>query len=166
MSSQRRELSSRNSDVSSIIQNDGSIADATAVKPKRLPPSKVVVGLAPSPNISNCKSKVNSLDNIEHSPRGGNVSLPKNETVWKANSKVGSLHNIKHKPGGGRVKIFNDTYCKKKFVSKATIQKPENSSSFECNKTKNNDSCKQKTSFSSTTTDEIKLVSKMNNVKL
>ncbi|KAG1152370.1 hypothetical protein G6F37_000218 [Rhizopus arrhizus] len=64
---------------------------------------------------SHVKSKVGSLDNIKHTPGGGNtkifdegVHVLKEKVVSKAAPKVGSLDNIKHKPGGGETKVFDE----------------------------------------------------------
>ncbi|KAG1054112.1 hypothetical protein G6F43_003857 [Rhizopus delemar] len=78
---------------------------------------------------SHVKSKVGSLDNIKHTPGGGNtkifdegVHVLKEKVVSKAAPKVGSLDNIKHKPGGGETKVFDEgVYAlKEKITLKAT----------------------------------------------
>lgn len=128
---------------------------------KRLPPIKAPVGLAKSPDLSNCKSKIGSLANIKHNPAGGDVIIPNQKLTWNAKSKVGSLDNkehkpgggqlvveskkldwktgskvqslanINHKPGGGNVKIFNDSYAK----SKQQVNNNNNNNDYEkCNK--------------------------------
>lgn len=55
----------------------------------------------------NVSSKVGSLDNASHKPKGGEKKI---ETIKldfkdKAKPKVGSKDNIKHQPGGGDVKV-------------------------------------------------------------
>lgn len=54
------------------------------------------------------KSQVGSLDNISHSPGGGDVSIPQNKIKWKKESKIGSLDNITHLPKSSNVQIFNE----------------------------------------------------------
>ncbi len=51
------------------------------------------------------KSKVGSLDNIHHSPHGGQVKIVNQKIDIQAKSKVGSLDNINHTPKGGKVKV-------------------------------------------------------------
>lgn len=43
------------------------------------------------------KSKVGSLDNYDHAPRGGNRKIPTFKVNWHAEAKVGSLDNIPKK---------------------------------------------------------------------
>lgn len=55
----------------------------------------------------NAKSKVGSLDNAAHKPKGGDkkIETMKLDFKDKAKPKVGSKDNIKHQPGGGDVKV-------------------------------------------------------------
>lgn len=94
-----RSVSSKNSDLSqaSIEGNDKPV--------KKLPPIKAPVGLAKSPDLKNCKSKIGSLNNIKHTPAGGKVIIQTQKLHWNAKSKVGSLENKEHKPAGGNVKV-------------------------------------------------------------
>uniref|UniRef100_A0A158P9W8 Microtubule-associated protein n=1 Tax=Angiostrongylus cantonensis TaxID=6313 RepID=A0A158P9W8_ANGCA len=85
----------------------------------------------------NVQSKIGSLNNVSHTPGGGNVRIPnmkldfkekatpkidaKSDYVplipekkaitqklnWTARSKIGSLDNVKHKPAGGNVQILD-----------------------------------------------------------
>lgn len=149
---QARQVSSRNSDVTSQS------ADEEESAMKKLPPIKAPVGLAKSPDLKNCKSKVGSLHNIKHTPAGGTVTIQTQKLNWNAKSKVGSLdnkehkpaggqvkvetrklewktqskvqslQNIKHKPGGGNVKIFNETYRDKSMKKPAGIETKESDS--------------------------------------
>ena len=55
----------------------------------------------------NASSKIGSLENAHHKPKGGDKKI---ETVKldfkdKAKPKIGSKDNIKHQPGGGDVKV-------------------------------------------------------------
>lgn len=55
----------------------------------------------------NAKSKIGSLENATHKPKGGDKKI---ETVKldfkdKAKPKIGSKDNMKHQPGGGDVKV-------------------------------------------------------------
>lgn len=72
---------------------------------KKLPPIKAPVGLAKSPDLKSCKSKIGSLNNIKHTPAGGGVTIPSQKLKWNAKSKVGSLENKEHQPGGGKLKV-------------------------------------------------------------
>ena len=54
-------------------------------------------------------SKIGSLDNSTHTPKGGNVKIFNQKVDYsKVQSKSGSLQNIKHKPGGGDVIIYDE----------------------------------------------------------
>ncbi|KAJ3667108.1 hypothetical protein Zmor_002514 [Zophobas morio] len=57
----------------------------------------------------NAKSKIGSLENATHKPKGGEKKIEsvKLDFKEKAKSKVGSKDNIKHVPGGGDIKIEN-----------------------------------------------------------
>lgn len=140
-------VTKRNSDLSQASStNDGASNCDNKQATKKLPPIKAPVGLAKSPDLKNCKSKIGSLNNIKHKPAGGSVTIQSQKLNWDAKSKVGSLENkehkpsggklkvesrklewkatskvqslqnVNHKPGGGNVKIFNDTYREKKFI--------------------------------------------------
>lgn len=156
---------------STVSQGESDAPNSTAndEKPsKKLPPIKAPVGLAKSPDLKNCKSKIGSLNNIKHTPAGGGVTIPSQKLKWNAKSKVGSLENkehqpgggklkvesrklewkttsrvqslqnVHHKPGGGNVKIFNESYALDKSSSKKT---PANSKE---ETTETNDSTKKK----------------------
>lgn len=98
-----RPVSSKNSDLSQSSTNDGE--KSPRPESKKLPPIKAPVGLAKSPDLKNCKSKVGSLNNIKHTPSGGRVKIETQKLNWNAKSKVGSLENKEHKPAGGNVKV-------------------------------------------------------------
>ncbi|ESO92024.1 hypothetical protein LOTGIDRAFT_163029 [Lottia gigantea] len=51
------------------------------------------------------KSKVGSLDNIQHEPDKHRKKVPHFPKTWKGHSKIGSLDNISHKPAGGQVSL-------------------------------------------------------------
>uniref|UniRef100_A0AAR5QHX8 Microtubule-associated protein n=1 Tax=Dendroctonus ponderosae TaxID=77166 RepID=A0AAR5QHX8_DENPD len=55
----------------------------------------------------NAKSKIGSLENAAHKPKGGDKKIESVKLNFKdkAAPKVGSKDNIKHQPGGGDVKI-------------------------------------------------------------
>nr|XP_037279228.1 microtubule-associated protein tau-like [Rhipicephalus microplus] len=74
---------------------------------KKLPPIKAPVGQAPKPDLKNVRSKIGSLENIKHKPKGGEVRVTTQKLEWRAASKVGSLDNAAHKPGGGDKKILS-----------------------------------------------------------
>ncbi|XP_075549489.1 microtubule-associated protein tau [Dermacentor variabilis] len=74
---------------------------------KKLPPIKAPVGQAPKPDLKNVRSKIGSLDNIKHKPKGGEVKVTTQKLEWRAAPKVGSLDNAAHKPGGGDKKILS-----------------------------------------------------------
>lgn len=94
----QKQVSSKDSDASESV--------AIEEKPaKKLPPIKAPVGLAKSPDLRNCKSKIGSLNNIKHTPAGGGVTIPSQKLKWNAKSKVGSLDNKEHQPGGGKLKV-------------------------------------------------------------
>lgn len=55
----------------------------------------------------NAKSKIGSLENTTHKPKGGDKKI---ETIKldfkdKAKPKIGSKDNLKHQPGGGDIKV-------------------------------------------------------------
>lgn len=74
---------------------------------KKLPPIKAPVGQAPKPDLKNVRSKIGSLDNIKHKPKGGEVKVQSKKLEWRATPKVGSLDNAAHRPGGGDKKIVS-----------------------------------------------------------
>lgn len=74
---------------------------------KKLPPIKAPVGQAPKPDLKNVRSKIGSLENIKHKPKGGEVRVTTQKLEWRAAPKVGSLDNAAHKPGGGDKKILS-----------------------------------------------------------
>ncbi|XP_029836483.2 microtubule-associated protein tau [Ixodes scapularis] len=74
---------------------------------KKLPPIKAPVGQAPKPDLKNVRSKIGSLDNIKHKPKGGEVKVQSKKLEWRATPKVGSLDNAAHRPGGGDKKILS-----------------------------------------------------------
>ena len=98
--------------------------------------NKIVVGVAPSPNLRKTSSKIGSLANSNHKPGGGQVKIENRKlewnvgarTVnmnssyapgggdkkieqrklsWNVGAKIGSLEKANHRPGGGDVKIEN-----------------------------------------------------------
>uniref|UniRef100_A0A7I4YAY5 Microtubule-associated protein n=1 Tax=Haemonchus contortus TaxID=6289 RepID=A0A7I4YAY5_HAECO len=101
--------------------------------------------------------KVGSLNNVTHTPGGGNVKIPNikldfkekakpkidakseyvppvpekkilsQKLVWNAQSKVGSLDNVKHKPAGGNVQIFDERI---QYISSTPNHHRSNSSSL------------------------------------
>uniref|UniRef100_A0A6G1S6A8 Microtubule-associated protein 2 n=1 Tax=Aceria tosichella TaxID=561515 RepID=A0A6G1S6A8_9ACAR len=151
-------IHSQNSDLSqaSSVTVDN---ERSSAQPKRLPPIKAPVGLARSPDLKNCKSKIGSLDMIKHKPSGGRIKIETQKLNWNAKSKVGSLENkdhkpaaprikvetrklewkttskvqslqnIKHQPGGGNVKIFDDSYREKSATGSGLKQSNNKSSS-------------------------------------
>ncbi|XP_032801645.1 uncharacterized protein LOC116938541 isoform X11 [Petromyzon marinus] len=63
---------------------------------------------APMPDLKNIKSKICSIDNIKHQPKGGKVKIEnKPLDVTHVVSKCGSKDKIKHAPGGGNVQIVS-----------------------------------------------------------
>ncbi|UYV84782.1 MAP2 [Cordylochernes scorpioides] len=92
---------------------------------KRIPPIKAPVGKAPNPNVKEVRSKIGSMDNIKHKPKGGEkkvcaptilitkkypccllISVVTQKLEWNTSSKIGSLDNATHKAGGGEKKIL------------------------------------------------------------
>ncbi|XP_067685815.1 microtubule-associated protein tau-like [Haliotis asinina] len=80
----------------------GAIGDAGAFGNKHYTPGGAEV-VRPSERYNHVKSKVGSLDNIEHQPMGGDVRIPSYPNNWQAESQLRSLENVHHKPGGGDV---------------------------------------------------------------
>lgn len=106
---------------------------SAAAGPKKVPMNRVVVGTAPSPNLSVTHSRIGSLANTSHRPGGGQVRISSRRVEWeaeprtqcwsghragggdkkiehqklswKAESKVGSLETMGHRAGGGDVRI-------------------------------------------------------------
>lgn len=73
-----------------------------------VPMNKVKVGITPSPNIKEVKSKVGSLanTNLPKKPASGNVKIPEQKLAWKAESRVGSFNtNYVRKGGNVNVKV-------------------------------------------------------------
>ena len=57
---------------------------------------------------NNAKSRIGSLDNVSHSPGGGDIAIPQKKVKWKQESKIGSLDNITHLPKSSNVQIFDE----------------------------------------------------------
>lgn len=57
----------------------------------------------------NAKSKIGSLENASHKPKGGDKKIEsiKLDFKDKAKPKVGSKDNLKHQPGGGDIKVMS-----------------------------------------------------------
>ncbi|XP_051880165.1 microtubule-associated protein 2 isoform X9 [Pristis pectinata] len=71
-----------------------------------LTPKQLRVINQPMPDLKNIKSKIGSIDNLKHQPRGGQVQIvTKKIDVSHITSKCGSFSNIHYRPGGGHVKI-------------------------------------------------------------
>ncbi|KAF8791178.1 Microtubule-associated protein 2 like protein [Argiope bruennichi] len=85
---------------------------------KKIPPIKAPVGNAPPPNVKNVKSKIGSLDNVTHRPKGGDKKVESVKLEWNAKPKVGSLDYATHKPGGGDKKIITQKVDFKNVSSK------------------------------------------------
>lgn len=85
---------------------------------KKLPPIKAPVGNAPPPKIKQARSKIGSLDNMTHKPKGGEKKVEHVKLEWSAKSKVGSLDYATHKPGGGDKKILTQKVDFKNVQSK------------------------------------------------
>lgn len=107
----------------------------TSVSPeRRVPMNRVIVGAAPSPNLTCVQARIGSFTNSGHRPGGGQVRIPRERCDWKAEArtkayntsyvprggdkvihrqklswnskaKIGSLEKAHHRPGGGQVKI-------------------------------------------------------------
>ncbi|KAK3106156.1 hypothetical protein FSP39_013841 [Pinctada imbricata] len=71
------------------------------------------------------KSKIGSLDNMNHVPGGGDVQIQHYPPEFKAEAKIGSLEKILHEPGGGDVSIID---FKPRWKSEAKIGSLENAS--------------------------------------
>ncbi|KNC97052.1 uncharacterized protein SPPG_07449 [Spizellomyces punctatus DAOM BR117] len=68
-------------------------------------------------NLKGVSSKVGSLENINHTPKGGQKKIFNEKKTYNVTSKIGSLENINHVPAGGNVKI---TSTKLDFGSKVS----------------------------------------------
>lgn len=62
---------------------------------------------ASSPNVKTVSSKIGSLKNINHTPKGGNVKILNEKVKVETKSKIGSFDNFSHKAGGGKLKIVD-----------------------------------------------------------
>lgn len=91
----------------SVTSPSKTAAKTPGSEQKKLPPIKAPVGQAPRPHLKNVRSKIGSLDNIKHKPKGGEVKVQSQKLEWRAAPKVGSLDNASHKPGGGDKKILS-----------------------------------------------------------
>ncbi|KAK3588611.1 hypothetical protein CHS0354_027336 [Potamilus streckersoni] len=62
----------------------------------------------PTPSYKTVQSKVGSMNNLKHSPGGGNVKIASTKLNFSnVTSKVGSKDNLTHRPGGGEKKIVS-----------------------------------------------------------
>lgn len=50
-------------------------------------------------------ARIGSLDNVHHVPRGGDISIPNQRVEWQARPKIGSLDNVTHRPEPSAVSI-------------------------------------------------------------
>jgi len=85
---------------------------------KKIPPIKAPVGTTPPPKIKQAKSKIGSLENVTHKPKGGDKKVESKKLEWNASSKVGSLAHANYKPGGGDKKIITQKVDFKNVQSK------------------------------------------------
>ncbi|KAK3787723.1 hypothetical protein RRG08_019860 [Elysia crispata] len=60
-----------------------------------------------NPKYDHVQARVGSLDNANHAPQGGDVTIQHHRLKWKRESRVGSLDNIHHQPQGGDIYIVN-----------------------------------------------------------
>ncbi|KAF9549754.1 hypothetical protein EC957_002819 [Mortierella hygrophila] len=68
----------------------------------KIPASKKV-------DYSKVTSKVGSMENISHTPQGGNLKIFNEKlNAPKVQSKVGSMEYINHTPQGGNLKVFSE----------------------------------------------------------
>jgi hypothetical protein len=68
----------------------------------KIPASKKV-------DYSKVTSKVGSMENIGHTPQGGNLKIFNEKlSAPKVQSKVGSMEYINHTPQGGNLKVFSE----------------------------------------------------------
>ena len=58
--------------------------------------------LPPLTNKYEAGSKIGSLDNIEHVPRGGKKKVPRFKVKWNVDAKVGSLDNVDYRKSRAR----------------------------------------------------------------
>ncbi|PIK39215.1 hypothetical protein BSL78_23934 [Apostichopus japonicus] len=72
-----------------------------------------------SPRSQSAQSKIGSMANVKHSPRGGNVKIFEEKKDYsKVSSKIGSKEKAHHKPGGGNVKRHEQNVtCKQQKVN-------------------------------------------------
>ena len=77
----------------------------------------------PKTNYSHVKSKIGSLDAIDHTPEGGKKKIPHFKVQWNAKSRIGSLENISHNPAGGDVLFLQE---KLKWNQRAKIGSLDN----------------------------------------
>ncbi|XP_053408677.1 microtubule-associated protein tau-like isoform X3 [Mercenaria mercenaria] len=95
-------------DTRSVTPRTDTTKPRSALSP-RISPSKEKAPLtpkAPTPNTKQVQSKIGSLNNVKHSPGGGNVKVLNTKVDFSnVPSKVGSKDKIDHKPKGGDKKI-------------------------------------------------------------
>lgn len=67
----------------------------------------------------NAKSKIGSLENAHHKPKGGDKKIEsvKLDFKEKAKPKIGSKDNLKHQPGGGEVKVSIHCEIQSKLIN-------------------------------------------------
>lgn len=66
--------------------------------------NKIKVGNAPPPNLREIRSKIGSLDNANHKPRGGNVKIENKKKEYNVQSRI-AAKNDKYTPSGGDKKV-------------------------------------------------------------
>ena len=66
--------------------------------------NKVRVGMSSSPNIKQVRSKIGSLQNASHRPKGGDVKIESKRLDWKTGSRTSNF-NESYTPKGGDKKV-------------------------------------------------------------
>jgi microtubule-associated protein tau len=79
--------------------------NTSATGPKKVPMNRVVVGTAPSPNLTVSQARIGSLANASHKPGGGQVRIESRKLEWTTSARTSTMRPGGHQAGGGDKKI-------------------------------------------------------------
>ncbi|KAL4228734.1 hypothetical protein ACF0H5_011777 [Mactra antiquata] len=97
-------------DTKSVAPRTDTTKPRSALMSPRISPSKEKASTPkpPTPNTKAASSKIGSLNNVKHTPGGGNIKVLNAKVDFSnVSSKVGSKDKIHHQPKGGDKKILD-----------------------------------------------------------
>ena len=83
--------------------------------------NKVQVGKTQSPNIKQVRSKIGSLQNASHKPKGGDFKIENKKLEWKTGSRTSNF-NESYTPKGGDKKVKMELIIQSECLGLSLIQ--------------------------------------------